>query len=243
MSDPILLDQLATEVWNLYISNTEEAEKNIDAFLKKRFSQLPNEEKLRILEKLCIEFEGVSERSAEKFELDDDLVSQISVLLLGKEVLSSGISSERLAQRLADALNTIFDGLNNLISLINRTLYGSQDNDKTIRQMIGSQLEGVATANSLETHLGQISKAFLTVQRSFKETAHNEVAKILNEIDPEQIAKESGRVFKIGLFRKAEWYERYRIKYGRIKRWFDSDRFMEDFLREFEKKCQEIAKK
>lgn len=244
MSDPILIDQLATEVWNVYTSDPENAETGIEAFLKKRFSRLPDKDKLNILEKLLIEFEGVEEQKAVGMQMDDDLMAQIASLLLGQQVSRRDLSSEQLAKRLGDSLNTIFDTLNHLIGIINNTLWGKPDDDKTIRQVIGSQLSDAASSKSLETHLGQISKAFLTVQQSFKETARDQIAGILNEIDPEQIVQEAGgRGFKFGPFRRADCYEIYKEKFERIKRWFDSDRFMEDFLRGFEKKCQNIGEK
>ncbi len=243
MSDPILIDQLATEVWNVYTSDPENAETGIEAFLKEKFSRLPDNDKLNILEKLLIEFEGVEEQKAVDMPLDDDLIAQISSLLLGQQVSRRDLSSEQLAKRLGDSLNTIFDTLNHLIGIINKTLWGKPDDDKTIRQVIGSQLSDAASSKSLETHLGQISKAFLIVQQSFQETARDQVAHMLNEIDPEGIIQESGRGFKFGPFRRADCYEIYKEKFERIKRWFDSGRFMEDFLREFEKKCQDIGEK
>lgn len=241
MTDPILIDQLATEVWGLYTADTENAETSIEAYLQRKFSHLPDSDKLKILEKLVDEFEGVAAEKPVELRLDEDLMGQISSLLLGREVLQPDISSEELGRRLSESLNTIFDALNQLIGVINRTLWGSGDDDRTIRQVIGSHLSGADSSSSLETHLGQINKAFLTVQRAFKETARDQVARILTELDPERIAREHPRGIKLGAFRKAACYDIYKERFGRIKRWFDSDKFMEDFLREFEKKCQDLA--
>jgi hypothetical protein len=38
--------------------------------------------------------------------------------------------------------------------------------------------------------------------------------------------------------KKAEMFDIYEQRYGKIQKWFSSGRFMEDFLREFEKNCQ-----
>jgi len=243
MTDLILIDQLATEVWELYMSAPENAEAGIEAYLANKFSHLPDTEKLKILEKLVDEFEGVAVNQPPALQLDEDLMGQISSLLLGGQVMRPDISSEELARRLGESLNTIFDALNHLISIINRTLWGSPDDDRTIRQVIGSHLSDGASSTSLETHLGQISNAFLMVQRAFKETARNQVARILDEIDPAKLAEASAGGIKLGVFRKAACYDTYRDKFKRVKRWFDSDKFMEDFLREFEKKCQDLAEK
>ncbi|MFO8113137.1 MAG: hypothetical protein R6T92_11580 [Desulfosalsimonadaceae bacterium] len=245
MTEPILIDQLASDVWHLYKSDAENAEADIEAFLQEKFRHLPDGEKLKILEKLVAEFEGAVEQppAGAGIEIDEDLMAQISALLLGKQVFRSDLSSEELARRLWDSLNTIFDALNHLIGIINKTLGGAPDNDKTIRQVIGSQLEGAASSTPLEAHIGQINNAFLTVQRSFKETALNQVLRILDEIDPERIGRETPRSWKPGPFRKADCFESYTDKFDRIKRWVDSGNFMEGFLREFEKKCQDLSKK
>ena len=244
MTDPILIDQLATEVWQLYTSDTENAEATIELYLKRKFSHLSNDEKLKMLERLASEFEGISGQKTVELELDDELVTQIASLLLGEQASQYTLSTEQLADRISDSLNTIFDALNHLIGVINKTLWGNPNDDKTIRQVIGSHLSGGASSNSLEAHLNQIGNAFLTVQRAFKETARSQVARILDEMNPDNVAREcAGGVIKFGVFRRAACYDVYEEKFRRIKRWFDSDQFMEDFLREFEKKCQALDEK
>jgi len=123
------------------------------------------------------------------------------------------------------------------------TLTGEAYGDETIRQVIGFHLEGEERTKSLESYLGQINEAFLTVQRSFKKTAQLKVGQILKEIDPDQISAQGRGGLKIGPLRKAEYYEIYEEKFRRIKKWFDSGRFMEEFLREFEKNCQNLMEK
>jgi len=239
MAEPILIDQLASEVWDLYASGDENSEAEIEALLENKFRHLPVGERLKLMEKLVSEFEGAAPPEPVQIHVDDELIAQISALLLGKHLVRADVSSEDLARRLSQSLNTIFDALNHLISVINKTLGGGRDDDKTIRQVIGSQLEEGVSSTPLEAHLGQINKAFLTVQRSFKETALKQVLRILDEIDPERIAREAGGGWKIGPFRKAECFAVYAEKHNRIKHWIDSGHFMEGFLREFEKKCQE----
>jgi len=243
MTDPILIDQLAIEVWQLYTSDTANAETTLELYLKRKFSHLSNDEKLKMLERLASEFEGVSEEKTVALELDDDLVAQIAYLLLGDQASQYTLSTGQLAHRISESLNTLFDALNHLIGVINKTLWGNPHDDKTIRQVIGSHLSGGTSSTSLETHLNQIGNAFLTVQRAFKETARSQVARILDEIDPDNVSEECTGGIKLGVFRRAACYDVYEEKFERIKRWFDSDKFMEDFLREFEKKCQALAEK
>ena len=244
MSNLILMDQLATEVWEIYASYVENAEADIEAFLRDRFSRLPEAEKTKLLEKLVSEFEGAESLDAGSRRLDTDAMDQIASLLFGKKMSQAeDISSEEMARRLGESLNTIFDSLNHLIGLINKTLYGSRDTDRTIRQVIGSQLTEGASLKSLEAHLGQISRAFLMVQQAFKETAQNQVSRILEAIEPEKIKNESKGKINFGPLKKAEYFEAYKEKFEKVNRWFNSGQFMEDFLREFEKKCQDLEKR
>jgi hypothetical protein len=37
--------------------------------------------------------------------------------------------------------------------------------------------------------------------------------------------------------KKAEYFDTYQNKYETLKKWFESGRFMEDLLREFENNC------
>jgi hypothetical protein len=61
---------------------------------------------------------------------------------------------------------------------------------------------------------------------------------VLRVLDPEQLAAEVGKRLKFGPMKKAEMFDIYEQRYGKIQKWFSSGRFMEDFLREFEKNCQ-----
>jgi hypothetical protein len=61
---------------------------------------------------------------------------------------------------------------------------------------------------------------------------------VVETLDPTQVVKERGSGLKIGPLRKAEDYDILKEKIERIQRWFESGRFMEDFLREFENNCQ-----
>ena len=143
-----------------------------------------------------------------------------------------------MLEKLAESLNTIFNTLNQLISVINMTFTGEGSPEQTIRQVIGFRLEGEGQGGSLETYLGQISNAFLTSQQSFKEAAHTKVRQVLEVLDPEKLAAEAGKGLKFGPLKKAEMFEIYENRYRKIHKWFTSGRFMEDFLREFEKNCQ-----
>jgi hypothetical protein len=40
--------------------------------------------------------------------------------------------------------------------------------------------------------------------------------------------------------KKAEFFEAYREKFEKIKKWYESERFEEDFSREFERSCERL---
>lgn len=169
---------------------------------------------------------------------DDAVLIQVCSLLLGRKVSMDDLSSTELLDKLADSLNTIFNTLNQLISVINMTFTGEGSPEQTIRQVIGFRLEGEGQGLSLENYLGQISNAFLTSQQAFKEAAYAKVKQVLSVLDPDQLASEVGKGLKFGPLKKAEMFEIYEQRYQKIQKWFSSGRFMEDFLREFEKNCQ-----
>jgi hypothetical protein len=240
MSDPIPIDRLANEIRNIYISDKDQSEKEIEKFLTSRFKDLSGPESLDVLNKLIAEFDTKRQNGIDSLCIDNRIMSRIFSFLLGRDVRRTDLSSTELMERLAESLKTIFDSLNQLIDVINMTLTGETAGDQTIRQVIGFHLKGEGQGKSLETYIGQIKKAFLTVQSSFKKTAQIKVGQILEEIDPDRISAQGGGGLKIGPLRKAEYYEIYEERYRKIKKWFESGRFMEEFLREFEKNCQNL---
>jgi len=241
MTDPILIDQLTHEIRGVYGLGADNAEERIEQVLERNLKGLSGTERLNVLETLVSEFASTSHNAKHDLSLDKSVMSSIFSLLLGRDVPPAELSSTEILQRLAESLNTIFDSLNRLIQVINRTLHGEDSEDQMIRTIIGFQLEGETQKKSLESYIGQINNAFLTVQRAFKEAAQMQVGQILKEIDPDQISTQGGGGLKIGPLRKAEFYEIYEEKFRTIKKWFESGRFMEDFLREFEKNCQDLS--
>jgi predicted helicase len=242
MSEPILIDQLAGDIWNVYAADTANAETNIEQFLETSLRNLPYNERLEALLRLIREYESIADTQTEELLFDNSIMARIFSLLLGKDVSATRLSTTELIQKLAESLNTIFDSMNLLITTINATLYGGASDDRTIRHVIGSHLKGEDALNSLEDHLKQVTKAFLTVQQAFKASAKTTVARVLDEMNPDMAEREVSGGLTIGPFRKAKLYDIYKDKYSRIKKWHESDKFIEDFLREFEKSCQALTK-
>jgi len=235
MTDQIAIVQLADEIRSVYALDSHEVEKRIEHFLKERLKNLSDSEGLTILEKLISEFGNTPHSCADDLILEDGIMSQICSLLLGKDVSQTNLSSTELLKRLTECLNTIFNSLDQLIKVINKTLFGEGLGKQGTRTIIGYNPE------SLEEHLGQINKAFSIAMRAFEKTVRIKVVQILQAIDPDQISAERDGWLNIPPFQKAEYYEIFEEKHREIKKWFESDKFMEDFRREFEKNCQNLS--
>lgn len=235
MTNQIDIVQLADEIRSVYASDGDEVEKRIEHLLKVRLKNHSPSEELRILEKLISEFGKASCSYEDNLILKDTIMSQICSLLVGKDISQTNLSSTELLQRLSEGLNTIFDSLDQLIKIINKTLFGEGLWKQGTRTIIGYNPE------SLEGHLGQINKAFSIAMKAFEKTVRIKVEQILHAIDPDQISSEKDGWLKIRPLQKAEYYEIFEEKYNEIKKWFQSEKFMDDFRREFEKNCQILS--
>ncbi|MBI5896028.1 MAG: hypothetical protein HZB24_08505 [Desulfobacterales bacterium] len=233
--------QLAEEIRRLYQADPSAAPQAIAALLRTRLADRPVSDGKRAVQEVIGHFSP--QRSPAEGNAESEVLIRVVELLLGRKVTPDDLSSEEMLQRLARSLNTIFNSLNQLIRVINATLSGGGDGEQTIRQFIGEHLEGEDRTQSLEAYLGRINDAFLASQEAFKKAVNAKVGQIMQAIDPEKVAAERSGGLKIGPLRKAEDFDILKEKIDRIKRWYDSGRFMEDFLREFEKHCQAFSRK
>ncbi len=236
MTDQTTIDQLVNEIRDIYVPDSDQTEKRIEQFLKKRLNNLSETQSLSVLKKLIAEFDSTYHDRTDNFTFDDNVIPRIYKLLLGKDVSQSNLSSTELLQRLTESLNTIFGTLNELIRIMNITLYEKCQGKPGIQTIIESNPE------SLESYLGQIKTAFKTLQAAFEKAAEVKIDEILKELDPEQISDTQGDWLKIAPLKKAKSYEIYEDKYRKVKNWFKSDKFIEDFRREFENSCQNLLK-
>ncbi len=239
--------KLITDDINRIYSSGDEKDNvgnEIEAFLNKKIKDLPLDKRIELIDELIYEYETKTvENVADENDLENEVFSKLFSLVLGKKVASADIPSAELMQRLAESLNTIFDTLNKMIGMININLFDEGVDDNTIRHIIGSQLEDENETQPLEDFLGQINKTFLITQQAFKKSAHTIVEQILDELHPVKINDSSRGRLKIGPMRKAENFDVFEEKYNKCKKWFESDRFMEHFIREFEKNCNTLSAK
>ncbi|HID30277.1 MAG TPA: hypothetical protein EYP19_09765 [Desulfobacterales bacterium] len=240
MTTEISSCKLADEIRRIYEADRLHAEVAIETYVAERLQAFSPDERLAFLERLLGKFDpGVPGRSGGT-KLKEEVLSKLFSLLLGRDVYQADLSSTDLLERLAASLNTVFDTLNELVSVINTTLQGRSSGEETIRQVIGFHLEGQGESQSLEDYIGQIKKAFLTAQQAFKKAAHTTVTEMLHELDPEGIKTTGGGGLKFGPLRKAAFFEIYEERYHKCRKWLESGRCMEEFLREFEKNCQKL---
>lgn len=235
-------EELANEIRTINRSDPSNSEALIERYLEQRLKGVTPAERLALLEKLARKFEGVSPEMKPGLRLESEEFSRLFTLLLGKRISVADLPSAELSEKLAQSLNTVFDTLNQIISVIHSTLLGQRAELETIRQIIGSHIEGEAGDNSLKNYLDQIQEAFLVAHRAFKQAAHIKVSEILSELDPDNIATSTDLGLKFGPLRKAELFDIYREKFQTCKRWFESGRLDEELLREFEKVCQKLYK-
>jgi hypothetical protein len=242
MTSDLFARELIAELRSAYATDPGNAPQTIEALLKARLADLPAADGRAVILNMLdnIVTPGHPADAAD----EKAVLTRMFSLLLGRNVTSDDLSSAQMLERAAQSLNTIFDALNQLIGVIDSTLSEDEERgDQTIRRFIGSHLGGQDQTQSLEAYLGRISKAFLATHEAFKKAAHTKVAQILQTLDPENIAAERSGGLKFGPLRKAEDYDILTEKIDRIRRWFESGRFMDDYLREFEKNCREINRK
>lgn len=229
------LDHLAQAVRDIHAADPARADEAIEAFLDRELQGLGAAERVDVLERLETWFSPAPATRVPS--ADGHLMERLVPLLLGRDVDTGALAGPELVERLAQALNRVFTALNELVSVIDASLGGSPPGDETIRRIIGGTLGEEKEAISIEEYLGRIRKAFLAAQQSSRDAARTMAGHILTELDPASMETQTGG-FRIGPMKKAEAFERFEEKYARVRRWYDSERFLLDFLRQFEKNCQ-----
>jgi hypothetical protein len=231
--------RLASELRRVYRSAPDQAEEAIEAHLQDRLQGLPMKDRALLLQLLMAEFSESRQANPPEIQTEEEILSQVFSLLLGRDVAHLDLPPAELLKRLAASLNTVFDSLNRLIGAIQSTLIRSEGSEETIRHAIGEHLEGGEDRlKLLEEHIGQINRAFLLTQQAFKTAAERIVCKMLQELAPATIGKEPPKGLHFKPFRKAGFFEIYEQKFQQCQEWFDSGRFMKDLMREFERVCE-----
>lgn len=228
---------LAEHLRTLYKEDPENALPAIESFLEQEFPSTPPEEKLRIIQQLEASFTPIPAPAA-SFSLQPDAqFLRFCSILLGQPIQATDLQGGSVQTQLTEALTVIFETLNKLIATINITLQSGSQPQETIRFLIGQHLDDDLGTAPLQAHLEQIHTSFLTTHRAFQSAMKATVEKILTELDPESIAEKEGGGLGFNPLRKVDNFNRYGKRYSDCRKWFDSGRCMEDFLRTFEKHC------
>jgi len=237
-----LIESLAQDVRRIYDADRSRAESIIEDYLTQRSKEYAMNEKVRVLRGLADHLAGPREaveldHGSEKTEL-----KQLISSLLGKEVAMDDLSEEEIAHNLTLSLNTIFDTLNQIIGIIHDILLGEKSEIRTIRKLLYSNLQDEGGLETLTAHLDQIKDAFLVSHRAFQNASGTMVKQILDELEPGTIGSGMEGGLKFGPFRKAQLFDAYCDKFRACEDWFNTGRFMNEMMREFEKECQKLFK-
>jgi hypothetical protein len=137
--------------------------------------------------------------------------------------------------RLAEALNLVFDALNRLIAVIDASLHGL-DPQATIRHYVGAHMSGEGDAPSLNDRIDRIQEAFSVSHIAYQSAVQRQAVALLERLDPEAIQAEGN--LKFGPFGKADRFRAFEATYRACRDWVESPKFMAEFLREFERKIR-----
>lgn len=240
MISQIPVNELVHDIKAVYASDIPKSEILIEGYLTERLKDLSQEKRLSVLERISSEFKPAISQTANEPDIHSELLSKLYSLLLGKEASKADLSSEDTLARLCKSLNTIFDRLNELINVINTTFSGKAPELETIRHFIGAELGRASPSGCLESYLNRIKSAFLTVHDAFKQAVHIKLQEVLIEFDPEFIETNIDKGLKFGPLLKAECFEIYKQKFKKFKNYYERGRFMDELLREFERKSQKL---
>jgi hypothetical protein len=239
-SSPASMEAMASGLRKIHHDKGDAAEPAVQAYLEKELGSLSVEDRIQALDHLI---ENVREGHGQQRvpgALDTDLLSKLFSMLLGERIGKVDVASEKVIERLAHSLNTVFDSLNELIGGINVTLMGKVSGTETIRFVIGSQLEQKDESRSLESYVDQIKEAFAIAHQAFQDAAMTKMREILGELDPRKIEESAEGGLKFGPLRKAELFEIYQDKHRTLRNWLETGLLSEALLREFERICQKL---
>jgi len=240
VSGAVTLDQLAVDIRDAYRRDPARGKEAVEACVSRQLEAAPPNLRRKLLSQLIRKFERGSPRAARAGAGRQDALQPHLERLLGSKAASLDLGSEEFAEKLADALNAVFDSLNGIIGTIHTNLLGGPPETETIRHVIGSSMEGISGPQSIEAHLERIRSAFLVAHKAFQEAARVQTGRILDELDPEKIGSEAEGGLKFGPLRKAELFDIYQEKHRSCRKWLASGRFSGELLREFEKTCQKL---
>ncbi len=233
-------EDLAIDIQRIAATDPADLHSSIEAYLERQLAGFDTGEKIAIVEQLTELFAEESRATGREANLQAGDSARLISLLLGRKISPADIPAAELSERLAEALGTVFDTLNQIVAVIHKDLLGQREEQETIRQIIRSQIETSAGENSLQDYLDQIKEAFLVAHKASKIAAEELIRELLAELDPARKDVFTERRLPFELLRKADLFEAYREKFSKCKAALESGRLTEQFLRGFEKASQKL---
>ncbi len=231
-------ESLRRRIVDLYESHRDQPESVLEAYLEGALGDLSWPDRVAALERLIEDLSRDVGRAAAPSDTsaDQEVIRALYRLILGKE-LPTHLKDPITWDNLSGALNQVFDALNEVIVLMRRVLFGETQELETIRSVMGSAVHA-RDQRPLFEYVAQIKKGFLMAHEAFVEACESMASKIVENLDPEALARQTEGSLKFGPLRKADLFDRYEKEHAKILKWIESGRCREDFLREFEKACR-----
>ncbi|WP_163337184.1 hypothetical protein [Desulfopila sp. IMCC35008] len=214
----------------------------VEKYLEKRLGSMSSQEKISCLDELS---SIIDDRSSAvtpgAVQHSGGELTRFTRLILGDSATSKSLDEQLLEERLSNALTDIFNGINRLLRAIDSTLGREIPLDRTIRSMVGGQLDD-ETQRPLSEVIDRVRHAFLLSYESGKESHAAVMEKVLSELAPDRILEDCAGSLKIGPLRKADAFERYSQVYASLKEWHTSGRGIAEYLERFEGVCNRATR-
>ncbi len=234
-------ENLAARVREIFQSSPDQPRGRIESFLAQELGDLDSQSRLEVVKAVRLKLASPRPAPESSAVGDQDVLSRLMSLLLGSRISDESLSSPDVLAQLGKSLNVLFDTLNELIQTVEENLKGRPDTSATIRTVIASEVSGAETSRPLHEHLNQIKEAFLVAHKSFLESGSGVMREVLDALSPEKLETKVGGGLKFGALRKAQLFELYKAQYENIVMWFETGRFRDYLVREFEKNCERFS--
>lgn len=215
----------------------------IEEYLNHAYTGLDQPGKIAALEQLI---EDISQDGAARLPAssggDGVMFARLVRLLLGPRVEQTDLCDQETADKLAEALNAVFDVMGELMRTVQLTLLGESRDIRTLRTIIGAGLDSSQEERSLRDSLDKVKQAFLVCHKSFRDAASATMSAALDELSPDNAPTNGSSWLKISVVRKAQLFNECQERFDRVKAWYESGRFDKELLAEFEKNCRKRFK-
>jgi hypothetical protein len=233
-----IIEQFAAEIKSIYTLYGENSQSAIEEYLETQLYGFDNSVKIQMLSLLEERFAPPPPAISQESVVHQQALAEFCHRVLGIELTAAELSSPATLDRISQAVNNLFDHLNQLVQSIRSSMLLENTGAATIRHVLGSSLREDEQTLTLEQYLGEIKTAFFLSHNSFKAAFIKMMDRVLENLDPQSKDNVVGNAFMLPMMKKAAALDRFQQLFKSCKEWHDSGRSLEDFLKEFEKQCQ-----